>query len=155
MDTSAHVPQLDHLGFENLKKYLKEVSTYFSLNLTRSETLMLPKIPPGHSPEIVMLLVLLLNWKSMSKTSLGTFWGFRSPNGLREMCWGVCLGLAQKEISTRYLSSNLLRLISSTVLRSKLRQPLTQLVLDTSVWFTVPPITDSSFCSHLNACKEN
>ena len=26
---------------------------------------MLPKIPPGHSPEIVMLLVFLLNWKSM------------------------------------------------------------------------------------------
>ena len=25
-----HVPQLQHLGFENLKKYLKEVSTYFT-----------------------------------------------------------------------------------------------------------------------------
>ena len=154
MDTSAHVPQLDHLGFENLKRYLKRCPHTFYLAWL-SLSLMLPKIPPGHSPEIVMLLVLLLNWKSMSKTSLGTFWGFRSPNGLREMCWGVCLGLAQKEISTRYPSSNLLRLISSTVLRSKLRQPLTQLVLDTSVWFTVPPITDSSFCSHLNACKEN
>ena len=54
-DTLAHAPQLDHLGFENLKKY----STYFSLNLTRSETLMLPKIPPGHSPEIVTPLYVL------------------------------------------------------------------------------------------------
>ena len=33
----------------------KEVSTYFSLNLARSETLMLPKIAPGHFPKIVML----------------------------------------------------------------------------------------------------
>ena len=119
MDTSAHVPQLDHLGFENLKRYLKRCPHTFYLAWL-SLSLMLPKIPPGHSPEIVMLLVLLLNWKSMSKTSLGTFWGFRSPNGLREMCWGVCLGLAQKEISTRYPSSNLLRLISSTALQHDL-----------------------------------
>ena len=66
------------------QKVPKEVSTKSSLNLTRSETLMLPKILLGHSLEIVMLPVLLLNWKSMWTPLCGTFCGFRSPNGLPE-----------------------------------------------------------------------
>ena len=51
---SINVPPF---GLQKPQKVSKEVSMYFSLNLARSETLMLPKISLGHSPVIAMLLI--------------------------------------------------------------------------------------------------
>ena len=81
----SRCPSVRPFGLRKPQKVPKEVSTYFSLNLTWSETLMLPKIPPGHSPEIVMLCFCLTR-KVFGHlfTSLGTFSGFQSPNSLTE-----------------------------------------------------------------------
>ena len=72
--TPQHICLSQTIWVRKPQKVPKEVSTYFSLNLAQSETLLLPKIPPGHFPVIVMLLI----------TQLGYILRFSCPNGLTE-----------------------------------------------------------------------
>ena len=68
--TPQHI-SLRSFGLRKPQKVPKEESTYFSLNLARSETLLLPKIPPGHFPRD--LAYNLAELQKYVDTSLGTF----------------------------------------------------------------------------------
>ena len=108
MNTSAHVSLLDHLGFEKLKKCLKWcLHTFYLIWLGLKLWCYLRFLW-----DIFLWLcciIPLLDLKSTWTPLWVLFEVFKAQMvQLRDMCWGIHVGLAPKEVFSFISSSNLL-----------------------------------------------